>query len=141
MRYEITVDIDAAPEKVWAVLADVERWPEWTPSMRTVKRLQDTPFGAGSTVRVRQPRLPQAVYTVTGYEPGRAFTWATKFPGVTVTATHDVLSREDGHATVRLAADQTGLLAPLIGLFTAGLTRRYVTQEAHGLKRVCETGS
>ena len=139
MRYEITVDIDAAPDKVWAVLTDVERWPEWTPSMRAVKRLDDTPFGAGSKVRVRQPRLPQAVYTVTTYDPGRAFIWVSKVPGVTVTADHQVLPREDGHATVHLSADQTGLLAPLLGLFTARLTRHYVTQEAEGLKRVCES--
>jgi uncharacterized protein YndB with AHSA1/START domain len=41
MRYEIEVDIDSTPEAVWAVLADVERWPEWTPSMTLVRRLED----------------------------------------------------------------------------------------------------
>lgn len=141
MRYEIAVDIDAAPEKVWAVLADVEHWPEWTRSMIRVQRLEDGPFGLGSTARVRQPRLPQAVYTVTEYEPGQNFTWATRSPGITIVGGHHVVSREDGHATVRLTVDQTGVLAPLVGLFAGRLTRRYVTLEAEGLKRRCESGS
>jgi uncharacterized protein YndB with AHSA1/START domain len=139
MRYEIEVDIDAAPEAVWVVLADVERWPEWTPSMTLVRRLEDGPFGVGSTVRVRQPRLPQAVYTITEYEPGQAFSWAARSPGVTTAGGHHVVPHEDGHATVRLTLDQTGVLAPLVGLVTARLARHYVTLEAEGLKRRCES--
>jgi carbon monoxide dehydrogenase subunit G len=40
MRYETQVAIHATPEAVWAVLAEVERWPEWTPSMTLVRRLE-----------------------------------------------------------------------------------------------------
>lgn len=139
MRYEIEVDIDAEPATVWAVLADVERWPDWTSSMTLVRRLEDGPFGVGSTVRVRQPKLPTAVYTVTEHAPGQAFTWAARSPGVTTVAGHHVVSREGGHATVRLTLDQTGVLAPVVGLLAAKLTRRYVTLEAEGLKRRCES--
>lgn len=139
MHYEIEVDIDAAPDAVWAVLADVERWPEWTPSMTLVRRLEDGPFGVDSTVRVRQPRLPQAVYTVTEYEPGQAFTWTTTSPGVTTVGDHQVVPRDGGHTTVRLALDQTGVLTPLIRPFAARLTRRYIALEGEGLKRRCES--
>jgi uncharacterized protein YndB with AHSA1/START domain len=139
MRYEIEVDIDAAPDAVWAVLADVERWPEWTPSMTLVRRLEDGPFGVGSRVRVRQPRLPQAVYTITEYEPGQTFSWAARSSGVTTVGGHHVVPHEDGHATVRLTLDQTGVLAPLVGLFAARLARRYVALEAEGLRRRCES--
>ncbi|HEY0538748.1 MAG TPA: SRPBCC family protein [Actinoallomurus sp.] len=139
MRYEIEVDIDAAPETVWAVLVDVERWPEWTPSMTSVQRLEDGPFGVGSTVRVRQPKLPQAVYTVTEYERGQAFSWAARSPGIMTAGGHQVVSHQDGHATVRLTLDQTGVLASLVGLFAARLAHRYVTMEAEGLKRRCES--
>jgi uncharacterized protein YndB with AHSA1/START domain len=111
MRYETRVAIHARPEVVWAVLAEVERWPEWTPSMTLVRRLEDGPFGVGNAVLVRQPRLARAIYTVTEYEPGRAFTWATRSPGLTTVGGHRVVSREDGHATVRLTLDQTGVLA------------------------------
>ena len=32
IHIERTVNINAPPERVWAVMMDVERWPEWTES-------------------------------------------------------------------------------------------------------------
>lgn len=139
MRYEIAVDIDATPEKVWEVLSDVERWHEWTDSVNEVVRLDDGPFGAGSKARVRQPRLLATVWTVTDFNPGRDFTWAAKGPGVNTVAGHEITARAGSGVTVRLSIEQTGALGSLIGIFTAGLTRRYVTMEAEGLKRRSES--
>jgi len=46
------VDIAAPPGGVWAVIADVERWPEWTP---TVTRLQRLDRGQRSTLAAAAP--------------------------------------------------------------------------------------
>jgi uncharacterized membrane protein len=51
MRYERTVEIDAPAEKVWSVLADVENWPKWTPSVRQVEPLDDSDAKVGSRFR------------------------------------------------------------------------------------------
>jgi hypothetical protein len=32
MQFSITTEVDAPPEVVFAVLSEVERWPEWTPT-------------------------------------------------------------------------------------------------------------
>jgi uncharacterized protein YndB with AHSA1/START domain len=51
MTYRTTIDIAASPESVWRVLMGVERWPEWTASVTTVKRLQTGMFRTGSRVQ------------------------------------------------------------------------------------------
>src|SRR6266516_666434 len=58
MHIERSVDINAPPERVWAVMADVERWPEWTESMKSVERLDSGEFGVGSKAKLHIRRSP-----------------------------------------------------------------------------------
>jgi uncharacterized protein YndB with AHSA1/START domain len=140
VQYEVAVDIDATPEQVWAVLTDVERWPEWTASTTGVKRVDSGTFKVGSTARIKQLRLPAMVWQVIELTPQRSFTWKTKRGGVTTFADHRLTVRASNGVTVTLAVRQLGLLAPLVGLLTLPLMRRYVQIEAQGLKRRCEAG-
>jgi uncharacterized membrane protein len=138
MRFETTVDIDAAPGKIWSILTDLERWPHMTPSITGVERLDGGALAIGSQSRVHQPKLRPAVWTVTELDPGRVFVWESRAPGVVTIAGHYLTPADDG-ATVRFTLDQQGPAAPLIGLLYGRLTRRYVTQEAQGLKRLAES--
>ncbi|MEU7769241.1 SRPBCC family protein [Nocardia sp. NPDC049190] len=139
MHFETTIDIDASPETVWRILVDIETWPEWTESIRSVRRLDSGEFTIGSRAEVRQPRLLTAIWTVTELIPGRSFTWRATSPGVTTTAGHELIDRADS-VTVRLVIDQTGSLGWLFGWATAHLTRRYLEWESHGLKQRAESG-
>jgi uncharacterized membrane protein len=130
-------DIDARQDQVWAALADVENWPKWTASMRSVTRLDEGPFALGSRARVEQPRLPASVWEVTAMEAPTAFTWTTGRPGLAIEAVHRLLPR-DGGVRVELTIIQTGALSWLTSALLGRLTRRYVEMEAQGLKRWCE---
>ena len=58
MEQFVTVEISAAPDQVWGVLTDVERWSEWTETVTRVQRLDDGPLREGSRARISQPGSP-----------------------------------------------------------------------------------
>src|SRR3712207_3889286 len=123
---ERVIDIAAPPERVWAAMSDVERWPAWTASVTRVERLDRGPFGVGSRARVRQPGFPAAVWTVTALEPGRSFAWRSAVPGLTSVGVHRVDPVADGASRVALSLTWSGPLAPVIRLLAGRRSRRYV---------------
>jgi hypothetical protein len=137
VRTEQLVTISAEPAAVAAVLLDVPRWPEWTPSVTEVRRRESGPLTVGSTALVRQPRLPPVTWRVTALDPERGFTWVATAPGVHTVGEHYAQPWAGG-CRARLALTQSGPLGVLIGTLTRGLTRRYVALEGAGLKRRCE---
>src|SRR3712207_1798735 len=140
MRVDVTVHISAPPEVVWAVLADVGSWPAWTASVTSVRPLSPDPLRVGSRVRIKQPRLPAAVWTVSDLVEGEQFTWTATGPGVHTRASHRVVGTAEG-SRATLSIDQVGVLGKLVGRLYGGLTRRYVQLEAAGLKQRSESSA
>jgi len=140
VEFRKIIDIDAPPDVAWTVMSDGERWPEWTASVTSVRRLDKGPLRIGSRALIRQPRFPPAVWTVTTLEPGRRFVWKSGMPGMWVYGDHSVEAIPSGtRATLKLSYD--GLLARLMGRLTRGITNRYLDMEASGLKRRSEESS
>ena len=137
----VSISIEAAVDQVWSVMSDVARWPEWTPTISSVERLDDGPLRVRSRARIRQPKLTTLVYTVTDLQPARSFTWSATSPGIRVVADHRIEPQSDGSVTVTLSVEQTGLLAPVVGRIMGDLTRRYIATEAERLKGRCESKS
>jgi uncharacterized membrane protein len=137
VKFEIEVEIAAPAEIVWEVMQDGERWPEWTASVTSVKRLDDGPLRVGSRALIRQPKFPPARWTVTELLPGRSFTWKSGMPGLWVYGKHSVEPLGTGtRATLRLSYE--GMLARLMGRMTSDITNRYLGMEAAGLKQRSE---
>jgi uncharacterized membrane protein len=134
---QYAVSVDAPPERVWAVVADVERWPERIPTVHAVERLDAGPLRVGSRTRLEQPRLPTAVWTVTELTEGSSYTWESRSPGVTVTAAHVVEPHPDG-SRLTLSVTVSGPMSRIGWLMTRSLTKRYVETEAASLRRVAE---
>jgi uncharacterized membrane protein len=134
----VAVNIEAPPEKVFAVLCDVERWPEWTSTMTSVQRMESGQFAVGSRARVRQPKLLPAVWQVTEFEDKRNFTWTTRSPGLCMSASH-AIEPQGADSRVALSLELTGLIAPVIALLFGGLMERYITTESQGLKKRSES--
>lgn len=131
--FSTTVDIAAPAERVWQVMSDIERWHEWTPSVSSIRRLDDGPLAVGSRAVIRQPTFPPAWWTVTGLEPGQSFMWVSTAPGLHVVARHGVAPLGPG-SRATLSLELQGLFGGIFGRMTKGITERYLAFEAGGLK-------
>ena len=132
-HFSITVDIAAPADRVWAVMSDVERWHEWTPSITRVTLLRKGALAVGSRALVRQPKFPPALWRLTELVPGRSFTWVSVAPGLRVIGRHAVELTVNGTRAV-LTLELKGMVGGLWGRLTRGITERYIAFEAAGLK-------
>jgi uncharacterized membrane protein len=138
MITDSSVEIAAPAAAVWAVYADVERWPEWTASITRIEALDGPELAVGKRYAIKQPRLPRLVWTVSDFEDGTAWTWQQGSPGGLTLGVHEVVAVSPEHTLVRQRIDQRGPVGTLVGVLMRGLTRRYLALEAEGLKARCE---
>jgi uncharacterized protein YndB with AHSA1/START domain len=116
-----SVHIDAPPERVWEVVGDVARMPEWSPELRRLVVLGRGPVAVGSTLLGLNRRGWVAWPTtskVTRLEPGRAVAWRTRESGATWTyeiEPADAGTRLTGRRDLPAYTRGTSLLGPVIG--------------------------
>ena len=112
-----SIDIAAAPERVWAVLADLHAYPEWNPFIRSASgqlavgaRLTLWMVPTGGRAMTFRP-------TVLAARPGELLRWIGRLvvPGI-FDGTHQ-FALEDLGGHTRLTQSETfrGLLVPFTG--------------------------
>lgn len=138
-RFSITIEIQALHERVWKVMKDVERWYEWTSTVRKIRILgAGSPITVGSRMLIIQPKLPPAIWKVVQLDEGQGFHSVTGSPLMHVHAHHRL--EPHGSATrVTLAIEMTGPLAGVAAALTRKLNERYLAIEANGLKQRSES--
>lgn len=137
-----TVEVDAPPEAVWAVVSDLRRMPEFSPELRRVVPLGRRTSGVGARI-LGINRRGLAVWPttsrVTRWEPDRAVAWRTRESGATWVYELEPTAGGGTRVTSRrvLAAWSPGttLLAPLIG-GAAGHDRELARGMATTLERI-----
>jgi uncharacterized membrane protein len=139
MRFEQSIDIDARQQRVWDVLSNLEAWPQRIETVDIVELLTPAPVGEGSRVRLKQPKLPEGTWEITVWDAPSYFEFRQKSGGVTNVAGHRVEALEEGRSRLTLTLDMRGLVVPVVALFYKGLTNRYMTVEAQGMKRAAES--
>lgn len=136
--YTATVRISAPAERVWSVLADVVRWPEWLPTMSSVEPLGPAPLAIGARYKITQPKLRPAIWSVVVLEPVRSFAWESRSPGVRALASHSVSSAPGGSSEVALQVEFSGALSFAVGALAGRLTSEYLAREVVSLKQRVE---
>lgn len=131
------IHIDARPEVVWAVTCDIERWPEWTPTVTAARLVGDRAFGIGSVAQIEQPMQPLSDWRVTEFRDGERFAWETRRTGLHMVAAHEMTP--DGAGTRNtLRVEATGPLALLLWPVLRWGIGRALRDENRGLKTRCE---
>lgn len=134
---EHAIRIDAPAERVWNLTVELERWPDFIPTMTRVERLDDGPVSVGSAARVTQPRQRPRTWTVTAIDPPHQFAWEARFGPATMTASHRLVA--DGRACVNtLSIEASGRGARALMLVLGPLLRRALAAENAGFKAAAE---
>jgi len=126
--FEFTVESRAAPEAVFAVLADATRWREWAGKMITVSEWEregdPAPGGVGAVRKLGRPPA-YALEQIVEYDPPRHLAY-TILRGLPVRGYHadiDLLPTEAGGTTIRWSGAFEPKIPGTGALFAAVLHR------------------
>lgn len=135
--YEAQIVIDRPCADVWKSLSALEKWPQWTPTMTSVRRLSGE--GVGAVYEVRQPGLPKSHLTISEWNEGHSFTWGATEKPSSMVAEHVLTEINENETEVKLTISMTGPMVALVWKLWGRKIRRFVDVEAQSLKSIVES--
>lgn len=132
-----TIEIQSDPASVWSAVTDVENWPQWTPTVTSVERIDSGPFGLESVTRVKQPGQRAKLWRVIRFDEGHQFAWQSGGSGLQMEAAHIVRKSARGAESL-ISLRLNGRLAPFLAPLLYLPIRLALKQENAGLKSWCE---
>jgi carbon monoxide dehydrogenase subunit G len=133
MRYAQSFVINAPPGVVWAIIADLEKWPGWAPTFEKMEFPGDRELRRGLRVRLTVRGAPTSEWVVTEYDEGRRFAWETTARGIHSIGDHIIEPAADG-TRLTLVVESTGFMSRLFAPMIRRVSKRNVPLEGNGLK-------
>jgi hypothetical protein len=140
-----TISISASPERVWAVLLDFARYPEWNPFLRSIEG--PSPEGSSLKVAIHPPGGKAMTFRpiVLRHSVGREFRWKGKFllPGLFDGEHYFNIAPAAGGSTQLTHGEHfSGLLVPLFrGALDRGTKAGFEAMNLALKQRVEERGA
>ncbi len=132
----VTRRLNAGPEAIWAVIADLDRLPEWLEFAAAVEDVSG-PAQAGATYSVKPPRSyePTTHWTVVeATQPSRQV-HTSEMPVVSGARSELTITADGDGATVR--AHWTGTPKGLLGKMMSGMMQKRITENwEHSLEKL-----
>jgi carbon monoxide dehydrogenase subunit G len=115
MRFSASAVINAPPEKVFALVDDLEGWPRWIPSIKQIEKITEGPLQEGSQIRVtaKSGIAITLLMTITEFVPGQRGVLEGSVLGTRMTRFYN-FERIDEGTRLTAGGDVSGLLAFLI---------------------------
>ena len=137
--YVASIKVTATPQRIWPVIADVVKWPEWLPTMTSVEGLSSSALAIGNQYKVVQPGFRPTLWTVVEYEPLRAFAWEARWIGARAIATHSINSTSADSCEVVLKVYFSGPLSFIASTLAGRRIEEYLALEVNSLKQKIES--
>jgi hypothetical protein len=139
-QFAAAASIHATPERIWSILTDASRYPEWNPTVDKV----DGRIAPGERIALRVKLNPGRAFpvTVAAFDPPRRMVWRGGMPlGLFVgERVFELVPRANGVVEFSMREQFTGLLAPLIGRTLPNMQPAF-DEFAAALKREAERTS
>jgi hypothetical protein len=136
------IEIAAPASRVWEILTDLERYPDWNPFTPKVESTLEVGAPVHLHTRLRSERLAHRVETVTEHVPGERICWGmTMGPRFVLAAERrQILTPIDVDRTRYLTDDTlTGMLTPIVTTFWGEAMQRGFDDVAEALKKRAES--
>jgi len=139
-EYKASTTISALPEKIWAILTDGSKYPEWDP---VADRIEGR-IAQGETVTAYTKLSPGRAFPakVTIFEPGRKMVWSGGMPLGLFKGERTFTLAPNGKGAIDFTLQEvfSGPLLPLIGGSIPDMTEAFQGFVA-GLKKRAEASS
>lgn len=140
---EFQVEVNAAPEAVFAYLSDLEKHPEWSHCLEINKTSED-PIGVGSTYASKGKNFgitANETVEVTEHQAYERFGWQTTGAmGMKFGWSFEMRPQAGGTLLVERFEPPSGLVASLINTFAGSSTRKAMQEGLANIKERLEAG-
>jgi hypothetical protein len=116
--YTHSIDVDVAPEAIWALYDDIGTWTAWDPDLDAVTR--DGPLATGTTGTLTFRGQEPLAYRLLDVEPFRHFVDEVPVGELVVRVSHELEPLPSGSLRITYSAEiegpeaQAGALGPAI---------------------------
>ena len=138
MEFTTRVDIDSPRDRVWAVVSDPMRWPEWMDQVKEVEPVTGGPAAYGSEYKVKAGWLNTYTAQIRSFREKEEIGHAGTTLDGTNTETHRLSDAPGGGTRVDFTVTMDDLWAKAAGLLAGNTYNSYVVASAANLKRLCE---
>lgn len=113
MQCSVRCDIRASPERIWGLLTDAARFPEWNSTVTSI----EGKIALGERLALRVPSAPSRTFKpkVTAFEPQRSMQWSDGMAPMFKGVRSFVLTPKSGGVTeLEMTEVFSGLMLPMI---------------------------
>ena len=136
MEVAVSINVNAAPEKLWALLTNAEEFPKWNSMVQSIEGT----IALGETIKLKAPYAPGRTFKlkVREFAPNKAMLWQDGAAPMFMGSRHYALEpRSNGTTDFTMAETYSGLMLPMIVGSLPDLSHSF-EQYAADLKREAE---